>query len=282
MASRPEHRGPPDLFYNEKESRKYTVNSHMIQTQMKMAERALELLALPDDQPSYILDIGCGSGLSGEVLTEAGHCWVGVDISQHMLAVAQEREVEGDLILHDMGEGLGFRPGTFDGAISVSALQWLCNADKKTHHPPKRLYHFFSSLYACMGRAARAVFQFYPENPDQMELITQQAMRAGFTGGVVIDYPNSTRAKKIYLCLFTGGTPNRLPQALGVGVNEGSRPDQASFIEARRSLKRKGKDRVPVKSREWIVTKKERARQQGKEHVRQNSKYTGRKRKPRF
>ena len=30
----------------------------------------------------------------------------------------------------------------------------------------------------------------------QMELITQQAMRAGFTGGVVIDYPNSTKAKK--------------------------------------------------------------------------------------
>ena len=30
----------------------------------------------------------------------------------------------------------------------------------------------------------------------QMELITQQAMRAGFTGGVVVDYPNSTRAKK--------------------------------------------------------------------------------------
>ena len=27
----------------------------------------------------------CGSGLSGEVLTEAGHHWVGVDISQHML-----------------------------------------------------------------------------------------------------------------------------------------------------------------------------------------------------
>ena len=58
--------------------------------------------------------------------------------------------MEGDLFLHDMGEGLGFRPGTFDGVISVSALQWLCNADKKTHHPPRRLYRFFSSLYACM------------------------------------------------------------------------------------------------------------------------------------
>ena len=29
-----------------------------------------------------------------------------------------------------------------------------------------------------------------------MELITHQAMRAGFTGGVVVDYPNSTKAKK--------------------------------------------------------------------------------------
>ena len=65
-------------------------------------------------------------------------------------AVAQEREVEGDLFLQDMGEGLGFRAGTFDGAISVSALQWLCNADRKTQHPPRRLYRFFSSLYASL------------------------------------------------------------------------------------------------------------------------------------
>ena len=27
----------------------------------------------------------CGSGLSGECLTENGHFWVGIDISRHML-----------------------------------------------------------------------------------------------------------------------------------------------------------------------------------------------------
>lgn len=32
--------------------------------------------------------------------------------------VALEREVEGDLFLHDIGQGFGFRPGTFDGCIS--------------------------------------------------------------------------------------------------------------------------------------------------------------------
>lgn len=30
----------------------------------------------------------------------------------------------------------------------------------------------------------------------QLELITAQAMRAGFTGGMVVDYPNSSKAKK--------------------------------------------------------------------------------------
>lgn len=33
---------------------------------------------------------------------------------------------------------------------SISALQWLCQADKNFHNPVKRLYKFFSSLYACL------------------------------------------------------------------------------------------------------------------------------------
>ncbi|MFH4983040.1 hypothetical protein AB6A40_009749 [Gnathostoma spinigerum] len=116
--SRPEHSGPPELFYNEEESSKYSSNSHIISVQSEMSDRAVELLALPDDRSSYILDIGCGSGLSGDVLTGNGHFWVGIDISRSMLKVAQsDREVEGDLILGDMGNGIPFQPGTFDGAI---------------------------------------------------------------------------------------------------------------------------------------------------------------------
>ena len=45
-----------------------------------------------------------------------------------MLDVAVEREVEGDLLLGDLGHGLPLRAGTFDGAISISTVQWLCNA----------------------------------------------------------------------------------------------------------------------------------------------------------
>lgn len=76
-----------------------------------MTDRAIELLALPDDKPCFLLDIGCGSGLSGSLLDEDGHCWVGMDISQDMLNVAREREVDGDLFLQDIGQGVGYRPG---------------------------------------------------------------------------------------------------------------------------------------------------------------------------
>lgn len=105
---------------------------------MEMTQRAIELLNLPEDRPCYLLDLGCGSGLSGEELTDAGHMWVGLDVSSAMLSacplvpsnalrinltridIAREREVEGDLFLHDLGEGVGFRPGVFDGAIRCS------------------------------------------------------------------------------------------------------------------------------------------------------------------
>lgn len=33
-------------------------SSRMMEVQMSMAERAIELLRLPEDQPSYILDVG--------------------------------------------------------------------------------------------------------------------------------------------------------------------------------------------------------------------------------
>jgi len=267
----------------------------MIEIQTSMSERAIELLCLlPASQggAKYLLDIGCGSGLSGSVLEENGHFWVGLDISKCMLDVAKDREVEGDVILADMGQGIFFRPGTFDGVVSISALQWIMNADKSSHDPRKRTIKFFQSLYGCMTRGARAVFQFYPENASQMELITSCAMRCGFGGGLVVDYPHSTRAKKYFLCLFSG-TPNnfQLPKPLGEdNSNENVDSDEEKkktikFTNERRKQsyeRSKRETREPVKSKNWILSKKEAQRKKGKE-VRPDTKYTGRKRSgPRF
>lgn len=289
--SRPEVQAPPEIFYNDEEARKYTSSSRIIQIQAKLSERALELLALPDDGvPRLLLDIGCGSGLSGETLSENGHQWIGLDISQSMLSVALEREAEGDLILGDMGQGLGFRPGVIDGAISISAVQWLCNADKSSHEPRLRLKDFFGSLYRCLARGARAVFQVYPESVAQRELILSFAMRAGFAGGVVVDFPHSTKSRKEYLVL-TCGPPSlttATPKAIGEDEESCSEDETSEdeenetvCISDRHRPRKKQKITKKGKGREWVLRKKEQMRKRGNV-VPPNTKYTARKRKARF
>jgi 18S rRNA (guanine1575-N7)-methyltransferase len=296
---RPELVSPPDIYYGEVEASKYTANSRMIAIQTALTARALELLALPTDgRPRLLLDLGCGSGLSGDALTEAGHHWVGSDIAPAMLDVARARGVEGDLLRGDLGDGLPFRPGTFDGAVSISAVQWLCHADSSAADPRKRLRRFFESLYACLTRGARAVLQIYPDGPDQAALLVGAAMRAGFGGGLVVDYPHSTRAKKHYLVLMVGGgggagayvEGDRVPNALDGGSDE---EEAAVRVAGRaRGRKRGGKERAgglgsarhpdAKGGRSWVLAKKDRMRARGYDDLPGDSKYSGRKRRARF
>jgi len=203
--SRPELQRPPELYYDEAEALKYTNRKRNIKVQREMSDRCVEIMDLyPNIPAQLILDLGCGSGLSGEALSDATYEWVGCDISPAMLEIALAREVEGDLFLSDFGQGLYFRPGSFDGAISVSALQWLCNADYSHHVPKERLKTLFTALYSAIRPGGRAVFQFYPSDSHQLEMVSEMAVRSGFKAGVVVDFPNSTKKKKYFLVCDVG------------------------------------------------------------------------------
>ncbi len=279
-----------------------------------------------------------------------------------MLDVAVERGClanGGDVMRCDMGAGFGFRPGMFDGAISVSALQWLCYNDRKDHVSARRLETFFTALYRALRRGARAALQFYPENEGQLELVTAVAKRCGFGGGLVVDFPNSTKAKKYYLVLFAGAQEGaagaagaggkgagaaaaggaRLPRALGVDGRAGVGPAAAGagaggddededgeeyddddeegegeyedgdggaaaaagaggggsssgvHVEGRRARHKRRERRdghhASVKSRAWIIAKKEAQLRRDADAATANrklksNKYTGRRRGPKF
>ncbi|KAF1824284.1 methyltransferase domain-containing protein [Dissoconium aciculare CBS 342.82] len=275
--SRPEDILPPDLFYDDVESRKYTTSSRIKSIQADMTNRALELLDL--QEPSFILDIGCGSGLSGEILSgvepEDGgpHTWVGMDISASMLAQALEKDVEGDMLLADIGQGIPFRAGTFDAAVSISAIQWLCNAETSDVSPEGRLKRFFDGLYASLRRGGRAVCQFYPKNIQQRTMISSAAIKAGFGAGILEDDPE-TKNVKVYLYLTVGG-------ADVTGAVQGM--DGVDVLDARRREMRSQRKRGEEKkgSKAWIMRKKAQMEAKGKV-VKTSSKYTGRKRKIAF
>ncbi|KAG5522660.1 hypothetical protein RHGRI_034713 [Rhododendron griersonianum] len=207
-------------------------------------------------------------------------------------------------------QGLGMRNGVIDGAISISAVQWLCNADKSCHEPRLSLKAFFGSLYRCLARGARAVLQVYPESLAQRELILGFAMRAGFAGGVVVDYPHryaefnaemlmmlvlvignpSSRKRKEYLVL-TCGPPSlttATPKAKGedeesCSEDESSRDEenQTVCISDRHRPRKKQRITKKGKGRDWVLKKKEQMRKKGN-HVPPDTKYTARKRKARF
>ena len=246
-----------------------------------MTHRALELLDLPS--PSLILDVGCGSGLSGEILSslpeeEGGpHVWVGMDVSASMLDVALQRDVEGDLLLADIGQGVPFRADTFDAAISISAIQWLCNAETSDVSPAGRLSRFFGGLYASLRRGGRAVCQFYPKNDEQKKMITAAAVKAGFGAGLLEDDPE-TKNVKVYLVLTVGGGALESSGGDITGVVRGM--DNVDVLDPRRRAQ-SGRGEVKKGSKAWIVKKKEQMERKGKV-VKATSKYTGRKRRIAF
>ena len=96
---------------------------------------------------------------------------------------------------------------------------------------------------------------------------------------------------RYYLCLYAGEpthyiAPKGLDGPLEEGV-EGGEEERKTVLFSRKDPhrtnlnRRKDGSRPSVKSREWIQNKKDRQRRQGKEVV-HDSKYTGRKRKPKF
>jgi 18S rRNA (guanine1575-N7)-methyltransferase len=176
-----------------------------------------------------------------------------------------------------MGTGLPFRPATFDACISISALQWLCYSNTKNQYPKKRLTRFFSSLYTVLRRGGRAVLQFYPETAEQAILISECAAKVGFAGGIVVDYPNSAKAKKHYLVLSFDRSA-KTPQALTDGSLHQVRVDSEQKGDKKRPIRKK---KGGIKTKEWIVQKKETQRTKGKT-VRPDSKYTARRRPGKF
>ena len=122
------------------------------------------------------------------------------------------------------------------------------------------------------------MLQFYPETAEQAVMISECAAKVGFAGGIVVDYPNSAKAKKHYLVLSFDKT-YKAPEGLGEGSLYGVRVD--GDVKQRGSKKRPPRKKKGVKTKEWIVHKKETQRKKGK-NVRPDTKYTARRRPTKF
>jgi len=81
---------------------------------------ALEQFVASDDA---VLDIGCGTGLSGTALADAGFSNVtGTDVNPEMLAVAIAAGMYQNTWLTDVAEPFPFMPGTYAAIAAVGVI----------------------------------------------------------------------------------------------------------------------------------------------------------------
>ena len=87
---------------------------------------AADLLARYVDLKSTILDVGCGTGLTGRELKRVGFETLrGVDISAPSLESAARKAVYESLVRTDLLKPLPFANNSFDGAVCVGVLSYI-------------------------------------------------------------------------------------------------------------------------------------------------------------
>lgn len=194
---RPEVAGA--TMYGAQEEQKYIVNVRNANIQKDMTRYAMELLHIGYNchKKHFILDIGCGCGVSSSVMESAGHFVIGVDISRNLLTHGRSQNTLNDFITTDVTKGLVFRQGSFCFAISISVLQWFINEIS--------LFRIFTTLRDALSVHGKAVFQFYPRSCRDVDL-TLQCAEHYFQGCLISDYPSENRGKKLFLYLVNKGS----------------------------------------------------------------------------
>lgn len=76
-----------------------------------------------EKRSAKVLDVGCGTGLSGQALKDAGFEQIdGIDLSPDMLEQARSKAAYGHLFEADLIAGLTFADDTYDAALSVGTF----------------------------------------------------------------------------------------------------------------------------------------------------------------
>ena len=184
-------------YFDLKTLSNYAKSKSIMRAQIKMTQRALEILELQKNH-YLILDAGCGPGFAAFYLNQLGHKTIALDFISDFLKFYDIKDLNP--ILADMSY-TPFQPKIFDALISISALQWIFK-EMSNKIMRSNLISLFRSFYNILKPNSKAVIQFYPKNNVIMEKIGKIIRETTpFSGTFIIDNPNNPKKRKIFLLL---------------------------------------------------------------------------------
>jgi len=209
----------PDSYIGER-SKEYNNSIWMERNQKKatlscivyLHDEMLDKLGKHDHltkEQSLILDMGCGTGFSSEILVSQGFRVVAVDILIDMIYKAAEKRNDYeeydsiDLILADINF-LPFRDHIFEAALSVSAYNFIISDLDNKVDQKERLYKTARVLYDILKSKGRIVIEFYPANQEELELFKASFTTNGFEG-FLIKKKETQKSGQTFLLLKKAG-----------------------------------------------------------------------------
>ncbi|MGV9173677.1 MAG: class I SAM-dependent methyltransferase [Promethearchaeia archaeon] len=185
----------PDSYVGKK-AKEYDNEKWMERNQKKTTEKILNLLYDPKlgtahlypPSEAYILDMGCGSGFSSEVLLNYDFHVIGIDILPDMLSLALKRKRKSlsnsknlDLILGDITR-LPIRPRSMDHVISISAYNFITHGSETERDLRSTVNSTARYLNEILKENGRLIIEFYPETENLLEVFKNSFVKANFDG----------------------------------------------------------------------------------------------------
>jgi 2-polyprenyl-3-methyl-5-hydroxy-6-metoxy-1,4-benzoquinol methylase len=81
--------------------------------------------SLPDPASARLVDLGCGDGIIGQMLTPLGYHVTGADVSERALQIASPHYAATQLLDLDRSETPGAWGGAFDGVVCLEVLEHI-------------------------------------------------------------------------------------------------------------------------------------------------------------
>ena len=151
-----------------------------------------------------ILDMGCGTGFSTEVLLDIGFKVVAIDILLDMLSKAYQKIIAlsstplEEFILASI-QFLPFKPQTFDFIISISAYNFITYNKTNRNRVKDVLNKTARNLHHLLKENGRMVIEFYPNNEKQLQLFVDSFINNKFTGFYIKDNPDQSGGQTFLL-----------------------------------------------------------------------------------
>ena len=156
-----------------------------------------------EEKPFLVLDLGCGTGFSCEILLNYGYRVIGIEILKDMinLALPKKRAMMNnniELILADINY-TPLKPNSINHILSVSAYNFITQDRKSLDAKRKVMNNTAKYLNKLLKENGRIVIEFYPKNDEELTAFKSSFINNGFDGFIVKKNPNQKSGQTFLL-----------------------------------------------------------------------------------